>query len=194
MIVNPQDIRIQKIMGALRNLNLSEEQLGLIEAFFTGEAQEDSLEKLEFQDLSGTSRENARLFEALFYDFIRKGRKEEVRKLFAVIFAIGKSTCGTLFPIHMMSELAKQRDLFPPDKVVSFYAESVGGSQNLMITYPIESLKKLAGTPETILEAMNYHKGKYDNGMLILYAVYFLMKYPDAKPEKTENVAEAGVF
>lgn len=190
MIGNPQDIRIQKMMEVLKKLSLAEDQLDIAEAFLTGETEEASLDGLAFQDLSKTSQQDIRDFESLFYDLFRKGRKEEFRKLFLVVFAIGKSTSGALIPYSLMNTLTKEPELLPAPRAVSIFAEAIGNNQNMIQTYNMESLKRLAGTPETVREAMEYHKGEYANGELILCALYFLMKYPDVKPEKAENSSD----
>ncbi len=189
-MMQPQDIQMRKMMELLESLHLPEQESEMVQDYLTGEG--EAPEKLGFQDLSALPDHVRRQFSAFFRTLVNRGRTKEAQRLFAVLFAVGKSTMSSLIPSDVLAYKNDAQEIFPADQTISSLAENVGESQFWIRTLMMERLKKLAGgDPAQIRKAMTHHKSSPDNGLLILYTAYFWVKYPDAR-FREESVRTGG--
>ena len=130
-------------------------------------------------------------FQKLFQEFGRKGREQELLRLFRVVFRLGQSSCHRLVPMDLFrSEGYDFREL-DPAQVCSVYAEQICETQYYLGRYALERLMALSqGQPAFLSRAFGYHKAEFDNGLLVLYAGYFYEKYGR---EKGADDREAGI-
>lgn len=179
-MMNPKDARMQKIMEVLEQVSLNENQLTQLEAYLSGEAGEEVLETLGFEDLSKVPSDK---FVRLFRELVNKGRKEEAGRLFNIVFAIGQSTCYSFVPIDMITQ--NQGITTDAAKKAAVYAAMLGMNQyGLHHGIVIKTLIDIADKkPENLKTAIAYQKHELDNGKLVLLAAYFLAKYPNVVME-----------
>ncbi len=194
-MMQPQDIQMRKMVELLEGLHVSEKEILTAQDYLTGAVGEEALAGLSFHDLSALSDAVKDDFRITFRKMIHRGRKEEVQKLFAVVFAVGKSTMSSLFPSDVLSYYSNKdmEGIFPADQIVSLMAEMVGENVHWIRTYMLERLKKLAlGDAAHVKKAMAHHKSSPDNGLLILYTVYFWICYPEARyrPDMAQSGGE----
>lgn len=190
-MMQPQDVRLQKMLGLMEELSLGEGEMEAAESFLSGESDEKGLDALSFRDLSALSNETDAKFQKWFRESVGKGRAEDAQKLFAVIYAVGKSTAYNLIPTEMLTATRDPRVTLPPKKRVALFAEMMGNKEYWIGRRMLDNLVRVAERdPKVALAAMEDQKSQYDNGLLILYAAYFWMKYPHVMRE--ERTAEGG--
>lgn len=191
---NPNNDMIEKMRDALEDLKLEECQIEIIESYLSGETEKETLQALTFQDLSKISSDQRESLYYLFRNTMNKGKIEEQEKLFEVLFAIGQSTCYEMFPIYILNTSQKYVLPFSREKLASICAEHIGNNQYWIQSGTIKNLFSIADNdPEIIKKALAYHKSEYDNGKLVLYAAYFLLKYPEAAPNLREGKQGKGL-
>ncbi len=186
---NPKDIQSQKVSEVLEQLHLSGDMLEKAEEYLLGDGGEECLEQFDFQDLSAVPSDKA---VRLFRDYMRKGKREELNRLFRLLFAVGQSTCYQLVPL----ELVRQGDvLWDEDKCTAVYGTHIGMSQYCLNSYNLNGLMAVAkNRPENLEKAIGYQKNDAENGKLVLLAVYFVVKYGDVHVSgengKKEEIAD----
>ncbi len=186
---NPKDIQSQKVSEVLEQLHLSGDMLEKAEEYLLGNGGEECLEQFDFQDLSAVPSDKA---VRLFRDYMRKGKREELNRLFRLLFAVGQSTCYQLVPL----ELVRQGDvLWDEDKCTAVYGTHIGMSQYCLNSYNLNGLMAVAkNRPENLEKAIGYQKNDAENGKLVLLAVYFVVKYGDVHVSgengKKEEIAD----
>ena len=182
-MMQPQDIQTRKMMELLEGLHLSEKEMLAAQDYLTGAEGEAILERISFHDLSSLPDGTKDDFRTTFRKMINRGRKEAAQKLFAVVFTVGRSTMSSLFPEDLLSYANKNVEgVFPADQALSLMAEHTGENVHWIRTYMMERMKKLALLDAAnVRKAMGHHKSSPDNGLLILYTIYFWMCYPDSR-------------
>jgi len=163
----------------------TDEEIRLIEEYFAGGGDE-ILEKLEYREISCISEE---LQEELLW-LIRNGMDEEARKAGNVYFAAGELNASDCFPPEIFSE--KYNGLVSePAGRTALFASYICVSEQRMRKPNLKKLMDYAqNNPEIIRKAFHY-KGKSTSEGIILLAMYFLLKYPDIKPEDgVDNLSE----
>lgn len=190
-MINPQNQRVVKIVETLEQMNLfTGDEITLMEDYLSGTLEDQALEKLEFRDLLEVSDELSIRIRSLGNELINRGRGEEAARLGNLLFAIGQSTCYDMIPGLGYYELAKSTvALTDPVKKVAVHAARISMNEHQINRYSLSGLIKGAGEdPEVIRKAMDYQRSKYDNGKLILLAVYFRMKHYNVRlVEKGED-------
>ena len=89
-MMNPRDMHSRKLIEVIEQIPLPKDKMVLAEVYLMQEAGDEVLEQFDFQDLSEIEGGKSA---KVFYELTRKGRKEEARRLFKLLFAIGWSTC-----------------------------------------------------------------------------------------------------
>lgn len=172
--MDPRNIQNQKISEVLDQLSLSEAEQEKAEAYLAGEAGDEILGQFGFRDLSQIPSDKA---VRLFRELRIRGRQEEARRLFELLFAIGQSTCHQLVLMDMVS----QADSFPgcaPDKRTAVYGAMIGANQYQWYGTAIRSLIRCAqGKLAAIRKAVDYQKGTPGTGDVVLAAAYLMVKY-----------------
>lgn len=179
-MINPQNQRIVKIVEILEQTNLfTEDETVLMEDYLTGRHDDQALEKLAFRDLSVVPGELSAQIRNIGNELANRGRGEEAARLGRLLFALGQSTCYEMIPGLTNYALEKSNILLEePEKKVAVQAARISMNEYQLSRYTLSGLIKAAGEdPEVIRKAMDYQRNKYDNGRLILLAVYFRMKY-----------------
>lgn len=185
-MINPQDMRLQKMMELLEELQFSEKDQEIAERFLEGTCAEDALNELTFMDLTTKQGMEAKSQKVL-RDLFTKGRQEDAKRLTLVLFGAGKSSSYRLIPYEWISDVKEKNKLgFPTEMLVSWYSEKIGNNQYWMNKSMYRNLRTFAEhDPQVIKKAMDLHGGGFDNGLLVLYASYFWVKYPDGKEAET---------
>lgn len=186
-MMTPQDVSLQKKMTAIEKLNLSQERVNAIESYLKGETSLEMLESFPVQDLSNV---NGMELSNLMQSDLRKGRMEEVGKLFNALFSVGQASCEPL----IAPGVTTVNDLPGVDlaKLQAVAAQTAVSNQWRLRGYSVEALIKLAGgKPETLRTAIQYSEQNNASGRLFLMACYFLSKYPytgGQQPETSKNL------
>ena len=131
---NPKDIQSQKVLEVLEQLNLSEDMLEKAEEYLLEDGGEECLEQFAFQDLSAVPADRA---VRLFRDYMKKGKTEEMNRLFRLLFAVGQSTCYQLVPLELVR---REGMLWDADKCTAIYGTHIGMSQYCLTSYNLSSL------------------------------------------------------
>lgn len=183
-MMNPRDMHSRKLIEVIEQIPLPKDKMALAEDYLMQEAGDEVLEQFDFQDLSEIEGGKSA---KVFYELTRKGRKEEAGRLFKLLFAIGWSTCCHMTPIGSLYT-GKDQIIGEADKVAAVYAPEIGMQQYLQNGQVINRLIALADNdPEVIKRAAGYQKNKFDNGKLVLLAVYFMMKYSGAEESSIKS-------
>lgn len=178
---NPNELRLQKMMNLLSQLPLTQEELDHAE-YYLEEGEGQHLDCLDFRDLSETSEEVQKGFRSLFKEFSDRGRNQEYVRLFQLIFQLGRSTSYLLYPSELLRYKSGGLEQLDAACLCSLYAEQACENQHYLTRYWIDRLIELSGNnAEVLKKAFDYHKGKFDNGLMVLYAAYFHVKYREQK-------------
>ncbi len=196
-MINPQNQRVTKMVEVLEQTNLfSADEMTLIEDYLSGNEQEEALEKLTFHDLTTVPDSVSSKMRSLAYDLVNKGREEEAGRLGRLLFAVGQSTCHEMMPSQSYYSFDKDSILVPePEKKAAVYAAKIGMNEYQINRFALPNLVKLADNdPEILKKAMNYQKNNYENGRLMLYTVYFKMKYKNVRLVEKGTDGKTGGF
>ena len=186
-MMNPRDMYSRKLIEVIEQIPLPKDKMALAEDYLMQEAGDEVLEQFAFQDLSEIPEAKA---VKLFQELGRKGRKEEAARLFKLLFAIGWSTCYKMTPVGSLYT-GKETLVGETDKVAAVYGPEIGMQQYLQSGQVIGRLVLLVNSdPETVKRAVGYQKNKFDNGKLVLLAVYFMLKYGGQE----ENCKREGIL
>ncbi len=184
-MMNPKDSNNRKTEEVLELLSLTGQELALAEAYLIGEEGEEALESISFRDLSVIPAEKPL---KLFRDLLKRGKKEEMGRLFSLLFSIGQSTCYQLVPMDMMNG---QQQLLPGEayKKAAVYGAYLGLNGYVLRGITIRNLITIAGeSPEILKKAAEHEKNSVENGKLVLLAAYFMVKYQGVdSPEKKKG-------
>ncbi len=189
---SPKETRLEGAMKLLEQLNLTQEQLNDLETYLSGEKGEEALANLPYKNLSLLQKRDT----SVFSSFFKHGMMEEAGKLFNILFAVGGISCSSLLPQGMAggSGLAYLWKLpIDQSKAGAVYAADISsylfrmsrGIQPLMklMNYDAEAIKQaflLADYPQNIRNIPNSSMHSCGSAKLILLAIYFLIKYPNA--------------
>ncbi len=191
-MMSPENLRNQKVMEVLELLSLPEDELTLAEACFLGEKGEEAFGQFTFRDLSGVPSDKS---VRVFRDLMKRGRKEEMERLFRILFAIGQSTCYQLVPMDMMN-INREAFACEPDMKASIYGTFIGLNAYALRGNTIKNLIDMAqGSGEVLKRALSYQKNSIENGSLVLLTAYFMTQYPwtEEKREKKKGNFLEGV-
>lgn len=178
---NPNELRLQKMMNLLSQLPLTQEELDHGEYYLEG-GEQSHLDCLAFRDLSEVPEETQKGFRSLFKEFSDRGRNQEYARLFQLVFQLGQSTSYMLYPSDLLRYKSGGLEQLDAACICSLYAEQACENQHYLTRYWIERLIELAGNNAGVLKkAFDYHKGKFDNGLMVLYAAYFHVRYKERK-------------
>lgn len=171
------NVQSQVLIEVFEQLHLGEDLVGELEEYMDGKRGEEVLSKLSFQDLKNRS---SRVSSDLFLTFAKKGMAAEARRFFNILFAVGGPSCGVMLPDVMTVNRDKKIGI-EPEKVIAVYAYECGERD---VSEPNRKRFEMVtqGNTEWIRKALCYKKGQKESGKLVLYALYFLFKYPDGKP------------
>ena len=82
-----------------------------------------------------------------------------------------------------------------PAKKVAIFAAKIGMYEHQINRYSLSGLAKVAGgSPEVVREAILYQKNKYENGRLILLAVYFKMRHGNVRLVEEGTGGQNGIL
>ncbi len=172
--MDPRNVQNQKALEVVEQLNLPGQEAELAKAYLSGEVGDEVLGKFGFRDLSWIGSDKS---VRLFREFRNKGKKEEARRLFELLFAIGQSTCHRLIPMDMTSKAETFLEC-GLEKKVALYGALIGTSQYQWYGTSIRALISCAqGKLENLRRAIDYQKGSKECGKELLMAVYFMIKY-----------------
>lgn len=178
---NPNELRLQKMMNLLSQLPMTQEELDHGEYYLEG-GEQSHLDCLAFRDLSEVPEDTQKGFRSLFKEFSDRGRNQEYVRLFQLVFKLGQSTSYLLYPSDLLRYKSGGLEQLDPACVCSLYAEQACENQHYLTRYWIDRLIELSGNNAGVLKkAFDYHKGKFDNGLMVLYAAYFHVKYKEQK-------------
>ncbi len=182
---NPNERQIQKMMKALEELDMSQEELDRTEEYLE-DGNEEHLAGLTVRSMAAVSQEICQQFHQQFLELNRKGKEQEMGRLFQVVFRLGHAGCWRLVPLDLFWSRRQGLETVPPSWVCAVYAEQIAWNAYYYLSaYSIERLAALAHRqPEQLRQALEYDREKYDNGRLLLYAAYFYVKYGTGHSEK----------
>lgn len=175
-MLNPRDAKIQKMMDLLRKLPVSEKELELSEQYFREEAGEEILEKLAPRDFTMAVADKGREIGA----FLGLDGTTDADRMARVLFALGKTTALWTVPVYW---LRNNSGLSPAQKAAITVAGAVR-TRNINSLLRDDVLSLINTSPDLVAEAAGYLDEKQKNAKLLLLALYFFMRYPDAKPQK----------
>lgn len=175
-MLNPRDARIQKMMDFLRKLPVSEEELELVEQYFQEEAGEEILEKLAPRDLTMAVADKGREIGV----FLEPERTKDADKMARVLFALGKTTAFWTVSVFWFRN---NSGLSPAQKAAIAVTGAVR-TRNINSTLRSDVQSQISKNPDLVVEAAGYLDAKQKDAKLLLLALYFFTKYPDAKPQK----------
>lgn len=178
----PEEMRLEKVLDLMADLQLNDSQMDLVEEYFTGDQEIEALAQLPFINLSKQPPETEKKSENLFDEFIKRGRKEEVSKLFEVIFQIGQSTCAPMLCYTLKYLKLDEWVETEPAKRVMVRAEVIGMNQHWQIQVKLQELITMARNDwKVVKEAIGYFKSEATNSLILLWALYFYLKYHSSK-------------
>lgn len=186
-MLNPKKEHTDKLSEVFEQFDLSKEEWKAAEDFFSERADIQSLEQLSFRDLSEVSDSTVNEFEALFQKLKKQRKKEEERRLFEILFALGNASCYRLVPEELID---RERDLgIVPVKKTAVYALRTGMNPYFNGRYQLKLLLQIAKeNPEILKSAFYCDKSPAANGRVILLALYFLKKYGSRVGAKSSKV------
>lgn len=191
---NPNNQRVLKIMELLERTKVfTPGELTAAESYLLGETDGREIDQFPFRDLSQIPSDLCAKFIMLFPELA--GRGEEGEKLAKILFSAGESTSAGLFPMQFFSYGTKHISILEPDKMAALHAVKIGQNENLISRF---SLTNLIGTaekdPVNIQKAIAWQRNKSGNAKLILLSLYFLLKYPEVKPQAARAAGRSGGF
>jgi len=184
MLVNPEESHVQKHVEQLSKLPLSGTDLEKIEAYLRG-GTESALEGLTKVDLNQISKDAQTEIWKMVQNLVTKKRDMEAARMCNVIYEIGGVNAGVLISEWVMHRIAENPggyELFSRAKMMAVRAQSMGTNKWLLVRRCFQELKELAQNDMSIIkEAISNFQKDEVNGRLVLYTLYFLVKYPNPK-------------
>ena len=136
---NPNEMRLQKMMKGLEELDLSQEELNLAEEYLE-EGKEELLEQLTFRDLSGVSQETIVFFQKLFQELAEREESRNCSGSSGWYSGWASPAATAWCPMDLFrSEGYDFREL-DPAQVCSVYAEQICETQYYLGRYALERL------------------------------------------------------
>lgn len=180
-----KDTRLQSILDIFEALGLRDDELEIIEAYLSGEAEKESLKNLSFRNLEYTNDEMKGRFCKIINSLLARKHYEDIGRIFEVLFQLGASTSALFFPASLFFHSTIRAELqVSPEKLVAVYAQIL---ENNFWGYNRDNLKTLAEIGENdssfILAATEHCKSSNANAKLLLLTVYLWKKYPNFQKE-----------
>ncbi|MDE7326077.1 MAG: DUF4132 domain-containing protein [Lachnospiraceae bacterium] len=197
--MNQKETRVDKWMNLFELLQLSEEEQKAAQAYLSGEEGSEALHRIGFKDLSGIDPKSVT---KMFYDLIRKVErnglqpiKEEIGRLFQLLFARGKTTCHEMVPsqIFRILEPTEWKD---PAKMIAVYSTNMAMGSYYPQSYIIKFVLGLTGgDPQVLKQALTMEVSAKPEGRFFLLALYFYKKrLTSSKPLPTLDKEELLMF
>ena len=168
----------QTLLEVFKQLHLSEDFIGQLEDYIDGKIGEEVLLKLPFQDLKKVARDPSSTF---FLTLVKKEMTTEAKRYFDILFAIGGPSCSNMLPDDVMVINQDRKIGIEIDKIIAVYAYK-NGERKISESNKKRFEEVTKGNTKLIQKALLYKNGQKESGKIILYALYFLFKYPDGKP------------
>lgn len=168
----------QTLLEVFKQLHLPEDFIGQLEDYIDGKIGEEVLLKLPFQDLKKVARDPSSTF---FLTLVKKEMTTEAKRYFDILFAIGGPSCSNMLPDDVMVINQDRKIGIEIDKIIAVYAYK-NGERKISESNKKRFEEVTKGNTKLIQKALLYKNGQKESGKIILYALYFLFKYPDGKP------------
>ncbi len=188
-MINSKDRFIVKIVEQLeKEAGFTEDELFLIEEYLSGNKDDEALAELEWQDLSQI---DASEIHSIYMELIDAGRNQDAEKLGRLFFAIGEASSHELYMNWNYNWKEALRPL-KPDQKAAVYASYIGDNEYRVSAEHFGNLLKAAGNDAAnVKKALEYRTGEAENGLLVLFTAYFLLKYPKLEPGAEIRLEEA---
>ncbi len=176
----------KKVEKLLKKLNLSEPEYELAIDYLDCRAEECELGKLHHQNLSRLDWEVYDIAVSLFTEFMADQKREQCSRLFRLLFAIGRETCGEMIAIDYFMEA----DDCAFDQKALAWTAAWSDRWDLSLKEAVEGLVKMAdGKPMVFKESID-SLNQYDSQYRIVFmALYFTLQYHEAGQIAPEDEA-----
>ncbi|MDE7325261.1 MAG: DUF4132 domain-containing protein [Lachnospiraceae bacterium] len=168
-----------KLLEICDELGLSVEEKEIALKFLSGEAGEGILSKIQFRDMTKTV---SKTLQTVSLELMRKEKKEELKRWFLLLFAMGEASCYDLLDKTYIGY--KNLADVDPSKRTVLCGMSISMFYYNFSSYAFTELISIADKDSRIIKKALDYKGLTDNGRLILLAAYFLQKYQIGRKEQ----------
>lgn len=178
-MIYPENQKVSALIDLLEQTDLfTSRELNVMEEYLLGDTGGKLPEQLHYRDMSQIGKETAKKMAALWNDCTAK----EVVRWGDLLFAVGGTSVYALFPIYMFRySYCDEALALEPAKKAAAYGACIAGDGYMLAAEDIQRMMELAGNrPAVIREALGYETDT-PGGELVLLAVYFLLKYPEAE-------------
>lgn len=190
IMIQLTNIQSQTLLEVFEQLHLSKELIEKMEDYIDGKVGEEVLDQLPFQDLRRVYQSPSA---TLFLTLSRNGFLIEAKRYFNILFAIGGPSCSKILPDEMLTINRDKKLEIPMDKIVAVYAYENGQKQTF--ERRLKEFGEVLGKQiKWIEKALLYKNGQSENGKLILYTLYFFLKYSNHDLGILEKESEIGII
>ncbi len=208
---NCNNIDMAQISEILDALSLDSQQRTLAQAYLLGEADESALGQMPHCDLSQVTLEvPAQTAKNLFGLFMVQQKQEQARRLFELLFAIGRATCYPMIQKDIFTAKEGAIACDPVKKITIYlYAQFYNNWTNSLFGGDIKSFLQMAeNQPEyfkTVLNCIEENerafistftqhtrKERRDHLRLVLLMAYFTAKYNNSEETAVPPEEDSG--
>ncbi len=182
---------IEEIEGILFENDLfTDDEIGLVEDYFE-DGDDEILEKLEYrEELDGDVYDVKAVLKKELRWLIQSGKEEDAERVCRFICSVWELNASYCFPGEMFSENCRVLESEPAMRTALFVSY-ISIYASMMCKSNLKKLMDYAhNDPEIVKKAYGY-RGKSIPESIILLTVYFLLKYPEVKPEDEAGGLEA---
>lgn len=174
----------RKLLDCFVQIPLSNQKIEQLENYLKGKLSIEELEQEVYTNLASVPDKAKKMFAQTMKEYTSAKKMAECKKFFDLIFAVGGANSYKLLPWQALGQLNRTgANRIVPDKLCCVYAQHLK-EENYSLANGFCDLMDCADKdPQNLIRAANYCKDASDSAKLILYANYFLMKYPDTGQE-----------
>lgn len=177
----------RKLLDCFVQIPLGNKKIEQLENYLEGKI---SIEELEvYTNLVSVPDKAKKMFEQTMKEYISAKKMTECKKFFDLIFAVGGANSYKLLPWQALKQLNRTGvNRIEPDKLCCVYAQHLK-EENYWLANGFRDLMDCADKdPQNLIRAASYCQDAFDSAKLILYANYFLMKYPNIEQKNDTSV------
>lgn len=177
----------RKLLDCFAQIPLSNKKMEQIENYLEGKISVEELEQEVYTNLASVPDKAKKMFSQTMKEYISAKKMAECKKFFDVIFAVGGADSYKLLPWQTLEQLNRTgADRIDPHKLCCVFAEHLKEEKYRLADGFRDLIDCADNNPQNLIKAAKYDKNQSDSAKLILYANYFLMKYPNIEQEEKQ--------
>ncbi|MDE7224601.1 MAG: hypothetical protein K2O34_12595, partial [Acetatifactor sp.] len=200
-MLRAEDSQTEKALGALKELQLGDDEMEIARKYLKEETGEETLAGLTPRDMTSYFAVKYRAVQELFTSLLERGQYGEASRLLRLLYAIGAYSCCDCFEnSNIFVDAVEKGHLdIGRGKAVAILAQCIflqvyrlasSYRSGALTTRQWEFLENFAErNPEVVLQAWKEYDGQKISGRILLMALYFYLRY-DRDGQAADGVSQ----